>query len=308
TGAQSQAKSGTHVVAGTGGHKSTLFGTADLFCWCGDPRNVDLTPEGVGEQVGSVGVLGGGPVAGAGGVAAVGGGGLGAAGQFPGEPVVGEQYAAYSCCGLVLLVCEPAQFGDGHAGGGNGADGFGPGLRSAEFEDQVAGGPGGAVVVPQQGGTDHFTVLVHGHHAVLLAGDRDGGHVVEQAAACFGQRRPPRMWVDLGPVGVCGTGLAYEGTGLGVADHDFARLGRTVDPGDQGHGVVLQCVGVVIPHNLGHTTWPEKLSGRFPEAGEGWRWWLEVIAPCGGLFGGSCCVEGELAVSKGVVDSTHLEK
>src|SRR5699024_1279263 len=45
TGAQSQAKSGTHVVAGPGGHKSALFGAADLFRRCGDPRYVDLAAE-----------------------------------------------------------------------------------------------------------------------------------------------------------------------------------------------------------------------------------------------------------------------
>lgn len=72
---------------------------------------------------------------------------------------------------------------------------------------------------------------------MLLAGDRQRSDVVE--AAGVAKRRyesgPPRSRINLGAVGVCGAPLTNERTGVGVADHHLARLGRRVDASDQCH-------------------------------------------------------------------------
>jgi hypothetical protein len=147
---------------------------------------------------------------------------------------------------LGLVLGEPAQLGHGERRDGHDTDRLGPGatshLGTAELVDEVAGGAGRAGVVPQQRGAYDGAVLVEADHAVLLAADADGSHVVQ--ASGLGDRRlergPPVVRVDLRAVRVPGAALPHERARLGVADDDLAGLGGGVDagyqPGPVSHG------------------------------------------------------------------------
>ncbi len=240
-GAQAQSEGGAHVVPGSGRDQGPFGGVSHGLGGGGDPGYLQLSSEGVDQQVGAVGVLGGRPVAGAGGVAPVGGRGLARSAQAPGEPVVGEHDPA--CLGgeVGFVLGEPAQFGDGEAGHGHVADGVGPDPGAAELLDQVVGGSGRTPVVPEQGGADDLSLVVDHDHAVLLSRDGDGRHVVEQSGGGVGQGRPPVAGVGLGAVGVRGAAFAHHLSGGAVTDHDLAGLCRTVDSGDECH---VRSVGV----------------------------------------------------------------
>ena len=205
-------------------------------------------PEGTLEQVGAVVTRRCRPVARAAGVAAVGRqvAQVGAPGQLPGEPVVRQAHRGRTTGVLGLVLGEPAQLGHGERRDGHDTDRLGPGatahLGTAELVDEVAGGAGRTGVVPQQGGAYDGSVLVEADHAVLLAADADGCHVVQ--ASGLGDRRlqrgPPVVRVHLGAVRMPGAALPHELARLGVADDDLAGLGGGVDagyqPGPVSHG------------------------------------------------------------------------
>ena len=113
-----------------------------------------------------------------------------------------------------------------------------PALATAQLGHQVRGGLRRPGVVPEQGRAYDVAGLVEADHAVLLAADRDRGHVVEPAGrrdrrlAGPSTRRPDRPRCRRG--GVPGRSRTQP-AGVGVADDDLAGLGRGVDPGDQGH-------------------------------------------------------------------------
>ena len=125
----------------------------------------------------------------------------------------------------------------GHRVGGHGhrPGRVGPGLRS-EFVDEVGGSPGRSRVVPQQSWPDDLALCVEGYHAVLLATDGNGGHIVQAARVDDGslQGGPPVLRVDLGAVRMGGAAGAHPLPGRRIADDDLARLGAGIDSGDQG--------------------------------------------------------------------------
>ena len=114
-----------------------------------------------------------------------------------------------------------------------------PLLGPAQLGDEVDRRIRGAGVVPEQRRPDDGTVLVQADHAVLLTADRDGRHVVQ--STCLGhsglEGGPPRLGVHLGAVRMPAATTTYEGTGLGVPDHDLAGLGGRVHTGDERHAV-----------------------------------------------------------------------
>ena len=199
------------------------------------------------EQLGVVGLAGRVPVRRAAGVGAVGREGVevravralvrGAeAAQPPRQPVVGECDRCHAGRVLRLRVAEPAQLRAGERGHRDQSRAGDPRLP-AEFLDHLRGRVGAADVVPEEGVADDAALGVERDHAVLLAGDRDGGDVVEPAGVRDRGAKgvPPVAGVDRRAVRVGRATLTDDGAGGGVADRDFAALGRRVDPCHQRH-------------------------------------------------------------------------
>ena len=78
-------------------------------------------------------------------------------------------------------------------------------------------------------------MVVEQYHAVLLAADRQRGHVVEPAGLFRGllERLPPGIGVHAGAVGVLGLPETDHLAGLGVGDAHLGRLGGRVHAGHQ---------------------------------------------------------------------------
>ena len=190
------------------------------------------------QQVPAVGALVGRPVARPRRVAAV---GREATGQAPREPVVGQQHPGQPRPVLRLAAVQPRQLRHRERGDRHAAAGLRPrGRAPVELLDQPARVGRGLRVVPELGRPDDLAGGVHGHHAVLLAGDgdrRDRGPAELVPAALEG--RPPGLGILLrsGRAGrrVGRGGQALPLTRVGVTQLDLGRLGRGVDPGDEGH-------------------------------------------------------------------------
>ena len=153
-------------------------------------------PKASSQEIGQVGVGGGGEVAGAGGVAAVGDEVVEGAGtaQLPGEPVVREAHGGRARGVLRLVGREPAQLGGGDRRDRQRARRVRPRLR-AQLGHQVGGRLRRAGVVPQQRGPHDLAVGVEAHHAVLLARHRDRcrrprGRPPARDAACNASHQP----------------------------------------------------------------------------------------------------------------------
>ena len=78
-------------------------------------------------------------------------------------------------------------------------------------------------------------MVVEQYHAVLLAADRQRGHVVEPAGLFRGllERLPPSIGVHAGAVGVLGLPETDHLAGLGVGDAHLGRLSGRVHAGHQ---------------------------------------------------------------------------
>ena len=184
------------------------------------------------------------PPAGSRGVAAV---GDRAAREPLGHVVVRQAHARDLRCQVRLLATEPEPRRGGEGGDGDAADPGRARLRAAEQVRQprrVGRRPG---VVPQDRGTERTAILAEHDESVLLAGDRDRGHL--RAPARAGDRLRERIPPDLGrrlpraalaghDVGRLARG--HDRAALRVDEHDLGRLGRAVDSGDESwHGRVV---------------------------------------------------------------------
>ena len=157
-------------------------------------------------------------------------------GQPPAQPVV-RQADRRGPPGVGRLVFgQPAQLGHRERGQRHRTDCLRPGLRS-ELGDQVGGRAGRPGVVPQQRRSHHLAGLVQAHHAVLLAGHAQRGHVGQTAG--LGNRLPkglpPGVRLHLGAVRMSRPAGPDQRSGPGVPDHHLAGLGRGIDPGYQRH-------------------------------------------------------------------------
>ncbi len=181
-GAEAEAERGGHVVPGAGRDQQALGGVAGGFGGAEHVRQLQLVAQGQFDQV--LAVLGGdrGPVAGAGSVAPVGGAAPGVAEQLPDQPVVREQHLGDPPGVGRLELGEPAQFGDGVGGAGDGADRCRPGRGAAQFVDQGRGGAAGARIVPQDRRPDQHAAGVEADQAVLLRADADRPDALQQSA------------------------------------------------------------------------------------------------------------------------------
>ena len=188
---------GARVVAGAGSDEHAVGGApARLARARARAAARRRTAEGQFQQVGPVGVVGGGEVAGAGGVAAVGDQvveGAGAA-QLPGEPVVREAHRGRARGVLRLVGREPAQLRGGDRRDRQRARRVRPRL-CAQLGHQVGGRLRRAGVVPQQRGPHDRALGVEAHHAVLLARHRDRvdarrGRPPAASAACNASHQP----------------------------------------------------------------------------------------------------------------------
>ena len=184
------------------------------------------------------------PPAGSRGVAAV---GDRTARESLGHVVVRQAHARDLRCQVRLLATEPEPRRGGERGDGDAADPGRARLRAAEQVGQprrVGCRPG---VVPQDRGTERTAIRAEHDESVLLAGDRDRGHL--RAPARAGDRLRERIPPDVGRR-LPGAALAGHDVGrlarghdraaLGVDEQDLGRLGRAVDSGDESwHGRVV---------------------------------------------------------------------
>ena len=206
-----------------------------------DARQVRHGAEGALEEVGAVVTRRGRPVARAAGVAAVGRqvAQVGAPGQLPGEPVVRQAHRGGTTGVLGLVLGEPAQLGHGERRDRHDTDRLGPGatalLGPPSSSTRSRAAPAERVSFQSSAGPHDGAVLVEADHAVLLAADADGSHVVQSSG--LGDRRlqrgPPVVRVHLRAVRMSGAALPHERAGPGVADDDLAGLGGGVDAGNQ---------------------------------------------------------------------------
>ena len=191
----------------------------------------DVPAGDLADQVGQVGVARGVEVAGARGVGAVGDQVPAAAQQPAGQPVVrqGDLGGAREVVRLVLG--HPRQLADGDRGQRH--DAGLPRPPVGALVGHQAGGLGSAAhVVPEQRRPHRLAVRVEGDQAVLLAGDRDGGAVLEGVARRLVQRRAPRPRVHLGAVRMGRRPARERLAGGGVDRHHLAGLGGGVDADD----------------------------------------------------------------------------
>ena len=234
---------GSGVVTGTGTQHRPRPGATRRLGRREHPGHERLGAQRHPQQVRAVGTRGRRPVAGAAGIATIGDQVVEGRQppEPPGEPVMRQADRGRALGVVRLMLGQPPQFRHRERRNRDRAHrlrpGEAPGRPAAEVGDEVGGRRRGPDVVPQQGRANHPPVLVQADHAVLLAGDRHRGHVVESAGPVGGlpQGRPPGVGVDLGAVGMLCPALAYEGPRGGVADHHLAGLGGRVDPGDQWH-------------------------------------------------------------------------
>ena len=168
-----EAQRGRHVVARTRGDDRGVPGpgvverSEDL----GDDREPVPLAVHDPQQVPAVGALVGRPVARPRRVAAV---GREPAGQAPREPVVGQQHPGQPGPVLRLAAVQPRQLRHREGRHRHAAAGLRPrGRAPIELLDQPACVGRGLRVVPELGRPDDLAGGVHGHHAVLLAGDGD---------------------------------------------------------------------------------------------------------------------------------------
>ena len=183
--------------------------------------------EGLDEDVVAVALLGHRVVARPGGVAAVGDGLVGATGQAPGQPVVGEQHAVDALGDVGSLLRQPGQLGHRERRHGYDAHVARPGLRTP-VGLEPASLVGRTDVVPQQCVEDRFAVVAQGDHAVLLGADGDGqSSVVEPRLGLQGA--PPVVRVDRGAVGMTGARRGEDLARVGVDAEHLRALGRRVD-------------------------------------------------------------------------------
>ncbi len=235
--AEFQSQRGGHVVAGARGDEGAVRSVPSGFGGAEHPRQLRVTaPERSGEDVAAVGAFRGRKVPRPRRVTTI--GDRLRAGEAPGQPVVWQEDAGDAVGILRLVVSQPTQFGDGEARDGHAADRLGPDLRAAELAGQVGGGARRARVVPQQCGAHDLPAVVEGDHAVLLSGDPDRRHAVEQAVAGGPPRLPPTGRVHLGGVRVVGPPGPHDPPGPGLADQHLGRLRGRVDPRHQNLVVV----------------------------------------------------------------------
>ena len=160
--------------------------------------------------------------------------------QPPAQPVV-RQADRRRPLGVGRLVFgQPAQLGHRERGQRHRADRLRPGRRP-ELGDQVSGRAGRPGVVPQQRRPHHLAGLVQAHHAVLLAGHAQRGHVGQPAGLGnrLPQGLPPGVRLHLGAVRMSRPAGPDQDAGRGVPDHHLAGLGRGVDAGYQRHARII---------------------------------------------------------------------
>ena len=112
---------------------------------------------------------------------------------------------------------------------------------SAPSSATIRGGLGRRLgVVPELRRAEGPAPVVEQDHPVLLPGDRDRRDLGRAGRGHrLGQPVPPRLRLLLAARGlrdrVRGAARGDQRAGVGVADLDLGRLGRAVDPHDEGH-------------------------------------------------------------------------
>jgi hypothetical protein len=136
---------------------------------------------------------------------------------------------------------QPAQLRDGLPRLRHRTHRLDPGPPPPQRVQQVCGRDLRPLVVAVQGRAHRRTLRVQGYDTVLLRGDPDGLHILQQPTGRrLSQGEQPGLRVDVvafpfALAGMRSVTLPQHGSGVSVTDHDASELGRAVQSGDYPH-------------------------------------------------------------------------